>query len=94
MTADEVAELAGLTVRTVHRYVRAGVARPRRVPMARGGYRMDFQADDIDRVLIARDQKRRRLEIQSPALARSVQRRTGGVTRGTPRQRPCPHCGR
>ena len=103
MTADEVAEIAMLTPRTVRRYVRARLVTPRRVPMEMGGYRMDFNEDDVDTVLRLKASKRQRLERQSPALARYQQRRAGrgGVTRATgvvtreagraPQQR-CPRC--
>ena len=97
MTAQEVAEICEVSTDTVWRYVKARLVTPRRVPMERGGYRMDFSEDDVDAILMIRDRKRQRLERQSPALARYQQRRAGrgGVTRATgiPSQRRCPHCG-
>lgn len=76
MTVSELARLARVCEKTVRRYVRQGWLRPRVVRM--GGYiRYEFGPGSADQVRRIRDQKRRRLEALSPALARHLRVRLG-----------------
>ena len=71
MTTAEIAEHVMVCEKTIRRYIRAGLLRPRQDRMG-GSFRYVFSGEDIERALIARDQKKKKLEAFSPALARHL----------------------
>lgn len=98
MTTAELAKITMLSPRTIRRYAQTGILNPRRRVLR--GY--DFFGDDLDKALIARDFKQRRLELVGPGLARHQRRRRNGGRTSSPRGRTglddvrearCPRCG-